>query len=51
MLVFTITFLGLLVYAVIIAICASVFKVVKLENHEVDIDDVSFKKCTLPYRS
>ena len=48
-------FVGMVIIALIIAaICGGIFidvyKILKLVNHETDVDVVKFDKCVLPYK-
>lgn len=49
------TFVGMIIIAlVILAACGVVFidvyKILKLVNHETDVDVIKFDKCVLPYK-
>lgn len=49
------TFVGVIIIALLIlsacgVVFIDVYKILKLVNHETDVDMISFDKCVLPYK-
>lgn len=42
--------IGLVILAILDVIFIDVYKILKLANHETDVDVIKFDKCVLPYR-
>lgn len=42
--------MGLVMLAILDVVFIDVYKILKLANHETDVDVIKFDKCVLPYR-